>query len=128
MNESNHKCSLPNRNYALRRYGLLKSVLAAFVLLGGLWLPLAGNAETVKVPVGEQARQKRTIDRPITGMQQSQVEAIFGKPVDWREAVGDPPISSWIYPDFVVYFEYDHVLHTVLRRSGQPVASSDSEE
>jgi hypothetical protein len=94
-------------------------------LLAAITAPGLATAETIEVPVGQQAKQKWTIDRPITGMKQSQVEALFGKPVDWRKAVGDPPISSWIYQDFVVYFEYDHVIHTVLTHSNLPVATTD---
>ncbi|MGQ9425187.1 hypothetical protein ACXYTJ_06405 [Gilvimarinus sp. F26214L] len=101
---------------------MLGTALLAATLLGGA---AQSSAESVQVPVGQQAEQKWTMKRPVTGMSQDQVEDFFGKPVNWREAVGDPPISSWIYEDFVVYFEYDRVLHTVLKPSGQPVASAE---
>lgn len=91
-----------------------------------LWVSGVVAAETITIPVGQQAQQKSALSRPANGMTQSEVEAIYGKPLDWREAVGDPPISSWIYADFVVYFEYDHVIHSVLHPKGQPLASSDS--
>lgn len=92
---------------------------------GGLLLAASAvvSAETVQVPIGQQAQGKWTMERPITGMAQSQVEARFGKPLDWRDAVGEPPISSWIYQDFVVYFEYDRVLHTVL--TPEPATSAE---
>jgi hypothetical protein len=32
-------------------------------------------------------------------------------------AVGEPPISRWVYPQFVVYFEGSYVIHAVARRS-----------
>jgi hypothetical protein len=31
-------------------------------------------------------------------------------------AVGEPPISSWEYPGMVVFFEYDRVIHAVMKR------------
>jgi hypothetical protein len=51
--------------------------------------------------------------RPNRGMTKARVEDRFGAPVKKVAAVGDPPISSWEYPDYVVYFEYDRVLHAV---------------
>jgi len=36
--------------------------------------------------------------------------------VSKKAAVGDPPISRWEYADFTVYFEYDRVVHAVLKR------------
>jgi hypothetical protein len=96
-------------------------IAAALVAMAASSLPVSGSAEVIQVPVGQQAKQKWSMERPITGMKQSQVEAMFGKPLDWREAVGDPPISSWVYPDFVVYFEYDHVIHSVLMHKPQTV-------
>lgn len=91
-----------------------------------LCLPALTTADTIRVPVGQQAQQEPTLSRPANGMTQAEVEAIYGKPLDWREAVGDPPISSWVYADFVVYFEYDEVIHSVLHPQRQPLASSGS--
>jgi len=31
--------------------------------------------------------------------------------------VGKPPISRWEYPGFVVYFEHEHVIHSVVANS-----------
>ncbi|MEE8425673.1 MAG: hypothetical protein V3S15_00200 [Woeseiaceae bacterium] len=54
--------------------------------------------------------------RPTRGMTQSNVESSFGSPVSKKAAVGDPPISSWEYQGFVVFFEYDRVIHAVVKR------------
>jgi hypothetical protein len=58
--------------------------------------------------------------RPRAGMSMDGVESQFGSPTDRRAAVGDPPISRWDYPNFVVYFEYDKVIHSVAKHSGAP--------
>ena len=54
--------------------------------------------------------------RPVRGMTQASVESKFGSPVTVRAPVGDPPITRWEYKDFVVFFEYDRVIHSVIRR------------
>ena len=36
--------------------------------------------------------------------------------VSIEAAVGEPPISRWVYADFVVFFEYDRVIHAVIKR------------
>ncbi len=54
--------------------------------------------------------------RPSRGMTQASVQSRFGEPVSRIAAVGDPPISRWHYQDFIVYFEYDRVIHSVLKR------------
>lgn len=51
--------------------------------------------------------------RPTRGMTQASVEAKYGSPAQKKAAVGDPPISRWVYPGFTVYFEYDRVIHAV---------------
>jgi hypothetical protein len=53
---------------------------------------------------------------PLKGSAKSSVSEALGEPVSETQAVGDPPISSWEYDSFVVYFEYDRVLHTVAKR------------
>lgn len=61
--------------------------------------PIAGGAPSV----------------PVRGMDMANVEHIFGAPVDKVAPVGKPPITRWVYPDYVVYFEYNMVLHTVMK-------------
>lgn len=54
--------------------------------------------------------------RPTRGMTQASVESKFGSPVTIAAPVGDPPITRWEYADFVVFFEYDKVIHAVVKR------------
>ena len=55
---------------------------------------------------------------PERGLDKSTVESRLGAPQRIEGPVGEPPITKWIYTDFIVVFEYDHVVHTVKR---QPV-------
>ena len=55
-------------------------------------------------------------NRPTRGMTESRVEEKFGSPVSKVAPVGEPPISRWEYPGFIVYFEYDRVIHAVAKR------------
>jgi hypothetical protein len=59
-----------------------------------------------------------TSGRPSSGSTQASVEAAFGAPVTIIAPVGDPPIARWEYADFIVYFEYDRVIHAVQKRRG----------
>ena len=52
---------------------------------------------------------------PARGMNMDNVEHIFGAPLEKYDAVGKPPIARWDYGNYVVYFEYNLVLHTVLK-------------
>jgi hypothetical protein len=54
--------------------------------------------------------------RPFRGMTAASVEARFGTPEAKVTPVGDPPITRWEYKDFVVFFEYDRVIHAVVKR------------
>jgi len=42
------------------------------------------------------------------------VEQKFGAPANKSSSVGNPPITKWFYPHFVVVFENDKVLHAVV--------------
>ena len=55
-------------------------------------------------------------ERPPRGLSKTDVAAKWGDPAAENNAVGKPPISSWEYDGFIVYFEADHVLHTVAKR------------
>jgi hypothetical protein len=54
--------------------------------------------------------------RPSRGMTEASVESKFGAPQAKEAAIGEPPISRWEYEDFVVFFEYDRVIHAVVKR------------
>ena len=72
------------------------------------------------------AVKESDVDTPSRGMTMDQVASKFGAPVTKVPAVGKPPISRWEYPGFVVYFEHEHVIHSVvasLGRRGGPCQS-----
>lgn len=54
--------------------------------------------------------------RPRSGASMTQVEQKFGPPNSVKEAVGEPPITRWIYPDYTVYFEHQFVINVVVHR------------
>jgi len=76
-------------------------------------------AEVIKVPVGAQASDQKHRQMPRNGQRRADVETQFGAPEAINDAVGEPPISSWQYRDYIVYFEYDRVLHSVLKHTAQ---------
>lgn len=85
--------------------------LALLAILGG-FLTTAG-ADTLSMGGTQPAVDD---GRPTRGMTQTRVEAKYGSPAAKRAAVGDPPISRWEYPNMIVYFEHDRVIHAVVKR------------
>jgi hypothetical protein len=85
----------------------------AFSLICAPAFILQANAEVLKHP--EQIPEVvKLADTPHRGMSSRQVLAKFGEPVTRQAAVGSPPVSSWEYGSYSVYFENDFVLHTVV--------------
>lgn len=93
-----------------------KTLLSALALTAAITLTTTSGvvAEQVTIPVGSQS-DRSSVSTPQTGMSQASVRTAWGAPQEIRGPVGQPPISQWHYPDFIVYFERDRVLHTVLR-------------
>jgi len=58
--------------------------------------------------------EELSVKMPVRGMTMKQVEKRFGIPKKKLPAVGDPPITRWVYKDYTVYFEYKYVIHAVL--------------
>ncbi|MGB5488325.1 MAG: hypothetical protein WBN06_13095 [Lysobacterales bacterium] len=77
-------------------------------------LTVAFQAVCADVLIIEEVRQSERMALPKNGLDKASVEAKFGTPVEKTSAVGDPPISSWKYDTYSVYFEYDLVLFSVL--------------
>ena len=77
-------------------------------------LTLTIQVATADVLIIDEVRQADRMALPKNGQNKATVEAGFGAPTQKSTAVGDPPISSWKYDKYSVYFEYDLVLFTVL--------------
>ena len=97
-----------------------RALLVSAVLASGLFGIAA--ADMVAIPDGIAVKES-DVNTPTRGMTTSQVASKFGEPVTKVPAVGKPPISRWEYPGFIVYFEYDHVIHSVVA-SGAPAPSA----
>lgn len=69
----------------------------------------AAMADDLQMPSSDSA----AVERPARGLTMDKVEAKFGAPTRRVPAVGEPPITRWEYPGFVVYFERDRVIHAV---------------
>lgn len=87
------------------------------LLVMSLLMTLAGplTAETLSVP--EEGKQETfSITLPGRGMTMGQVEERFGEPATKEGPVGTPPITTWVYDRFTVYFEDRYVIHAVFHK------------
>lgn len=83
-----------------------KLVIVVFCLCGAL----PAMADTLLI---NKTIQPVTIELPRHGISMDQVRNRFGDPLEAIPAVGEPPITRWNYPEFIVYFEHSTVLHSV---------------
>jgi len=97
------------------------SLIAASLALGlvPLLLPTPAHAESLRVKVQKEQRY----NLPARGMTMDQVKHEYGAPEKVLATRGgsskhQPPIHRWEYPRYIVYFEYSHVIHSVLRTPG----------
>lgn len=96
-----------------------------FLWTGLLAAPLLGLAGLMPAPAQAQwetafiaVEQSRGL--PVRGESRNSVRRKFGEPAGSRGPVGRPPISTWVYPDFTVYFEYDLVITSVAAKDALP--------
>ncbi|HEY3852189.1 MAG TPA: hypothetical protein VGL87_14530 [Steroidobacteraceae bacterium] len=102
-----------------------RTLLISAVLAAGASLAGVAQADIVAVDNGIAVKASDGI-APSRGMTMSQVASKFGAPVTKVPAVGNPPISRWEYPGFVVYFERDYVIHSVVSESAAPASEPAS--
>ena len=93
---------------------MLKATLSRLALIalaaGFLGTASAQNLDTsATAPAADDGR-------PTRGMTQARVESSYGAPVSKMAPVGEPPITRWEYQNMIVYFEYDRVIHAVMKR------------
>ncbi len=89
----------------------LSAVILLALAMGSLG---AANAQDLSGPGGSSTFDQS--GKPTRGMTTESVRANFGPPRSTSDAVGAPPISRWEYAGFVVFFEYDRVIHSVTKR------------
>jgi hypothetical protein len=90
--------------------------MAGRTLLVGIMLALAATANADVLLLDRiEAGAPASTARPARGATMQRVEASLGAPTQRMPAIGEPPITRWEYPGLVVYFEYDHVIHSVSR-------------
>lgn len=84
-------------------------------LIGTLVMSSLAQADTLLIDGLDMAASTQA-SRPTRGMTMERVESSFGAPSARVAPVGEPPIARWEYPGFIVYFEHNLVLHSVVRR------------
>lgn len=85
--------------------------LALGLLLAILGQPTAHAERLLLNTAGQPTADPLVV--PVRGTTMEQVKQHFGMPERIFPAVGAPPITRWVYPQFVVYFERDWVIHSV---------------
>ena len=87
-------------------------LFAILAVLALCCAPAMAIADTLVVDGLKQSGMTAS-ERPNRGQSMDKVESIWGQPQSKQSPVGDPPISRWEYSDFIVYFEYQRVIHAV---------------
>lgn len=88
---------------------MLKSTL----LFSLIFLSFSLSAETLSI-INAPDNSAEGIPRPTRGMNMQQVENNFGAPSSIISAVGEPPITRWVYEKYTVYFEHQYVIHAAV--------------
>jgi hypothetical protein len=99
-----------------------KTLLAAIGIACGLTgaHSFAQDWQMVEPPAAQAPAPAARVGLPQRGTSMAQVEARLGAPTQRYAAVGQPPITRWVYPTFVVYFEHQHVVHAVAQHAAAP--------
>lgn len=97
------------------------SLIAATLALAAapLLFPAPARAESLVTKV----QQEQHMNLPTRGMTMAQVKAKYGEPLKVLPTRGggskfQPPINRWEYGTYIVFFEHNHVIHSVLRTPG----------
>ena len=91
-----------------------------FVALSLLIAVVCINAHAEVLDIGSPQNiataTRDDVQIPRRGSSQASVTARYGEPRQRLAAVGQPPITRWVYDAFTVYFEGDHVIHAVINK------------
>ncbi|MDA3914196.1 hypothetical protein [Oleiagrimonas sp.] len=99
---------------------MFKQMIPLYVLvlafLSAIAMARPAQADTLLM---KRVQKEHRMQLPTRGMTMAQVERRFGKPTRKLAARGGdttkrPIIHRWEYPGYIVYFERNHVIHSVL--------------
>lgn len=93
----------------------LLATLTVLVFIG-FCAPLQAQTLLLEGISKEPPNALEGVPRPKPGMTAKRVKEIFGVPKAKGESVGSPPITRWVYKDFIVVFEGDLVINSVLKK------------
>jgi hypothetical protein len=85
--------------------------ISVAALLIGAAAPVLAEPRAID---GQVTVKPANIETPRRGSSMDAVQAKFGEPANKSGPVGTPAITKWFYPNFVVVFENDKVLHAVV--------------
>ena len=102
----------------------LKFVLGSAPLLATILLA-ATSVHADTFDVRKNAAVSSSGDLPRRGLSMAQVEQRYGAPVQKLPSAGGdtprhPTINRWRYNGYTVYFERNHVIHSVVDAASQP--------
>jgi len=87
------------------------SALSIVIALSSLGLTTStAYSEVLNIP---DAPQSFSVTLPGRGMTMTKVLENFGEPQSKDPEVGQPPITRWHYPNYIVVFEYQYVIHAL---------------
>lgn len=102
---------LPNRRHIFQLYNLKQWLTISLLLCFSLLFSHTGMADVLLIDSVQSAHARGL---PRTGQTMDEVRSEWGTPESEYSAVGSPPITRWVFDDFSVYFEYDHVISSVI--------------
>lgn len=75
------------------------------------------DADSLRIPaITSPPNSPQGVLRAVRGQTMETVLARFGEPKQRMPAVAEPPNTRWIYDRFIVYFEGNTTLHTVVTK------------
>jgi hypothetical protein len=99
----------------MQRARVIARSLAALAYAGATFAVTSPVSSARADELAVAAPQAAPADMPSRGMTMDKVQSRFGAPSQKLAAVGQPPITRWEYPSYVVYFEHQHVIHSVVK-------------
>ena len=87
------------------------SSLSLVIALSAMGLTATtAHSEVLQIP---DAPQSFSVTLPGRGMSMTEVLEKFNEPLSKDPEVGEPPITRWNYPNYIVVFEYQYVIHSL---------------